>query len=106
VPRSERARRNVDPLVAGFNGYVSRFEAAPGWPGPSLYFHDRAIAVRRQHNSATSLLRDDRFLEYVYAVLPAWGMHRMGNQAAKVCDFQPFATAMRECSSALDELCD
>lgn len=106
MPRAERARRNVDALVAGFDEFVRRFETVPGWPGPSLYFHARAIDVRREHNSATSLLRDDRFLEYVYAVLPAWGMHRMGGQAAKVCDFEPFTAAMRDCSSALEELWD
>jgi hypothetical protein len=27
---------------------------------------------------------DEVFLEYVYAVLPSWGMHRMVDQAAKV----------------------
>ncbi|GAB3849428.1 hypothetical protein ACFPIJ_51390 [Dactylosporangium cerinum] len=106
IPPAERAQRNVHALVAGFDKLVCSFEAAPGWPGPSLYFHDRAIQVRREHTSAMSLLRDDRFLEYVYAVLPAWGMHRMGDQAAKVCDFEPFSTAVRNCSSALEELWD
>jgi hypothetical protein len=43
-------------------------------------------------------------LEYVYAVLPAWGLHRMGKQAAKVCDFEPFAAAMRDCEESFDEL--
>lgn len=106
LPRAVRARRNIDALVAGFDDLVRGFEAAPGWGGPSLHFHLRAIGVRRRHRSAASLLRDDRFLEHVYAVLPAWGMHRMGEQAAKVCDFEPFAAAMRDCRDALDELWD
>lgn len=106
VPRTERARRNVESLIAGFDDLVRRFEGRPGWPGPSLYFHDRAIEVRRAHASATSLLADDRFLEYVYAVLPAWGMHRMGAQAAKVCDFEPFARAMRDRTDDLNALWD
>jgi hypothetical protein len=104
VPRTERARLNVGSLVANFDQLVRQFEDRPGWPGPSLYFHERAIEVRRAHRSATALFADDRFLEYVYAVLPAWGMHRMGNQAAKVCDFGPFAAAMREQAFELDAL--
>jgi hypothetical protein len=35
---------------------------------------DRAIERRRRHKTAVELLGDKRFLEYVYAVLPAWGM--------------------------------
>lgn len=106
MARADYSRQNIDALVAGFSEFVRRFESAPGWPGPSLYFHNRAISVRREHESATSLLRDDRFLEYVYAVLPAWGMHRMGNQKAKVCDFKQFAAAIRQCSPELDKLWD
>ena len=30
---------------------------------------------------------DQQFLEYVYAVLPAWGIHRMGAQRAKVTEY-------------------
>lgn len=86
--------------------FIERFESEPGRPGPSLYFHNRAISVRRQHRSATSLLRDDTFIEYVYAVLPSWGMHRMGDQKAKVCEFEPFAEALRRHSPQLDELWD
>jgi hypothetical protein len=47
------------------------FEASEAFPGPSLYFHLRAIERRRAHNAVSSLLEDDLFLEYVYAVLPA-----------------------------------
>jgi hypothetical protein len=98
--RTERVAR----LIAGFAGYVEVFEAGQAFPGPSLYFHLRAIERRRKHQEPGSLLADTRFLEYVYAVLPAWGMHRMGPQAAKVADFDPIVTALRESAPALEQL--
>jgi hypothetical protein len=83
----DRARRNVEALIEGFDDHVRYFEATSAFSGPSVYFHDRAIARRRSHTNVTDLLADESFLEYVYAVLPSWGMHRMGPQRAKVSDF-------------------
>jgi len=88
--RADRARSNVDALVADFSTFVRRFEQSNeqsnAFPGPSLYFHQKAIDLRRRHSTVAGLLADDRFLEYVYPVLPAWGMHRMGKQAANAAD--------------------
>jgi hypothetical protein len=106
-PRQRPAARLADrigKLTAGFPDYVAAFEASQAFPGPSLYFHLRAIERRRQHHTARSLLDDSLFLEYVYAVLPAWGMHRMGPQAAKVGDFIQITTALKESAPALEQL--
>jgi hypothetical protein len=83
---------------------VSAFEKTEAFPGPSLYFHERAIARRRQHQAVGSLLSDIRFLEYAYAVLAAWGMRRMGPQAAKVGDFTQISTALHDKTAALEQL--
>lgn len=104
MPRADRARRNVEALIEDFAGCVQRFEASAAFSGPSVYFHQRAIGVRRQHASAASLLADDRFLEYVYAMLPSWGMHRMGSQAAKVTEFSQFAASLRSAVPVIDQL--
>jgi hypothetical protein len=69
-----------------------------------VYFHERAIERRRLHGSAESLLRDVQFLEYVYAVLPSWGMHRMGPLAAKVTEFSSLVNSLRSVQSAIEEL--
>lgn len=37
-------------------------------------------------------------------MLPAWGMHRMGAQAAKVGDFSQITAALREAAPALEQL--
>jgi hypothetical protein len=102
--REDRARRNVDQLITGFTGYVDVFEASEAFPGPSLYFHQRALALRGLHADVASLLGDDRFFEYVYAVLPAWGMHRMGNQSAKVGPFEVMVDSFRSCRPLLESL--
>jgi hypothetical protein len=99
-----RLSERVDALVGSFAASVAAFEASEAFPGPSLYFHLRAIERRRQCETAKSLLDDQLFLEYAYAVLPAWGMHRMGAQAAKVGDFAHIVSALREAEPALQRL--
>ncbi len=94
----------VDALVGSFPDCVVAFEASGAFPGPSLYFHLRAVERRRLHETARSLLDDQLFLEYAYAVLPAWGMHRMGAQAAKVADFAQISAALRQEEPALQQL--
>ena len=101
---AERRAERVEKLIANFAAYVAAFETSEAFPGPSLYFHLRAIERRRQHETVASLLEDIQFLEYAYAVLPAWGMHRMGPQAAKVGDFTAIVTALRQQAPALQDL--
>lgn len=84
VRRADWARRNVDELIANLGRCLAHFERSNAFLGPSLYFHKRALDRRGVHVDAASLIEDELFMEYVYAVLPAWGMHRMGRQAAKV----------------------
>lgn len=105
-PRQLRARKNVDALVETFADAVRSFEASNAFPGPSLYFHERAIARRRVAGSIDELFEDGLFWEYVYAVLPAWGMHRMGAQAAKVGGFQDMADSFVRQREALAALFD
>lgn len=104
--RVERARTNVEALIGDFSTCVRRFERSNAFPGPSLYFHEKAIARRRRHSTVGELLADEQFFEYVYAVLPSWGMHRMGKQAAKVGDFDAMVESFRSCASVIERLWD
>lgn len=104
--RDTRARNNVEALISRFDEYVLRFEERQAFPGPSLYFHERAIDRRRDHRSIESLFNDTTFFEYVYAVLPAWGMHRMGPQAAKVGDFGAMVDSFSEQIDAIAAVAD
>jgi len=105
-PRSRRARANIDALIDGFPRFVSRFEHAKVFTGPSVYFHERAIAVRRRYANVHDLMKDDRFFEYVYAVLPSWGMHRMGRQRAKVGEFADMVDSFRAVEPIIEQLSD
>ncbi len=102
--RHDRARANVEALVHDFDEYTRCFEGRNRFGGPSRYFHDRAIERRRCHDNLADLLADKRFLEYVYAVLPAWGMHRMGKQAAKVGEFDDMVDSFRAAAPAMEGL--
>ena len=53
TPRPRPRRRSADwlprriqRLISGFARYVTAFEASQAFPGPSLYFHQRAIERR------------------------------------------------------------
>ena len=56
--------------------------------GPSLYFHHRALHASKQGNF-------DQFAESVYALLAAWGMHRMGRGGSKMREFDDFQASLK-----------
>jgi hypothetical protein len=104
VRATDRARSNVEALVAGFDSCLSSFRTGNPFSGPSVYFHQKAIERRRSHDSVDALLADQQFLEYVYAVLPAWGMHRMGAQRAKVTEYAQLVGSLRATAPSLRKL--
>jgi hypothetical protein len=55
--------------------------------GPSLHFHLRALAAGEAGDF-------DRFVEAVYAMLVAWGMHRMGRGGPKMVEFEKFQSSL------------
>lgn len=52
--------------------------------GPSIYFHQKAIELGQKD------FLSEQHLEYIYATLASWGMHRMGKTGAKLVDFEKF----------------
>lgn len=56
--------------------------------GPSLYFHKKAI---KNINSKDR----EKYLEYIYATLASWGMHRMGSKGAKMISFEVFRDSIK-----------
>ena len=62
--------------------------------GPSLYFHQRALATRGAPTSR-------EHLEYVYATLAAWGMHRMGRGGSKMVEFDVFRASVEPLGDAI-----
>lgn len=79
--------------------YKSNIEnSANYFGGPSLYFHQKALAFQQ-----TEFL-SDRHLEYVYATLVAWGMHRMGKGGAKMPNYDEFKESIVVHKDTFEEL--
>lgn len=89
-----RVQHRMDRLCRRFGTYLDVFERESKFTGPSEYFHLRALRQRRG-NGISALLADRLFLEYVYATLASWGMHRMGPGGAKLVPFDKFASSMK-----------
>ena len=75
-------------LIVNADRYHDAYYRAATFRGPSLYFHQRALATRESPSSLPHL-------EYVYATLASWGMHRMGKGGSKMQPFTLFPPQRR-----------
>jgi len=76
TPKALKYELNVEDVLENADHYHQAYYQAEVFSGPSLYFHQRALATRNEPSSP-------KYLEYVYATLSAWGMHRMGSGGSK-----------------------
>ncbi len=74
-------------LLAALDEAHHAYYRAEVFSGPSLYFHLKSLEAARAQDF-------ERFAEYVYAVLPSWGMHRMGG-GPKMREFDEFHSSLR-----------
>ncbi|MDR3555355.1 MAG: hypothetical protein P4L55_11415 [Syntrophobacteraceae bacterium] len=73
--------KKIREILSNTEEYHDAYYRAETFSGPSLYFHQRALATRRAPMSLTHL-------EYVYATLASWGMQRMGEGGPKMQSFE------------------
>lgn len=85
---ADLVRDKVSEILENADGYHRAFYAAETFRGPSLYFHQQSLATRRSSDFV-------RHLEYVYATLVSWGMHRMGPGGSKMQPFDVFLSSTR-----------
>ena len=64
--------------------YDASLIVANDFGGPSIYFHQKALEWQQKD------FLSERHLEYVYAMLASWGMHRMGKTGAKMPNYKDF----------------
>lgn len=86
----------VRDILANSEKYHEAYYKAETFRGPSLYFHQRALETRQLPGSLTHL-------EYVYATLASWGMHRMGKGGSKMQSFDVFRRSIEPLQSRLAE---
>ena len=97
-------KERVDDLNENFEHYIGVFDDAVTFSGPSLYFHFRTLERARDLGSLEAVLNDELFLEYLYATLASWGLHRMGKTSTKLVDFRVLRGCISSCSPDLIEL--
>lgn len=85
--RDENFSGKAEDILQHAVEYHDAFYAADTFKGPSLYFHRRAL-------EAASAESFSKYLEYIYAVLTSWGMHRMGSGGSKMQDFETFRVSV------------
>ena len=78
----------VSEILSNAEKYHGAYYKAETFRGPSLYFHERALATRYDPTSLTHL-------EYVYATLASWGMHRMGRGGSKMRSFEALSQSVQ-----------
>lgn len=79
----------VTDIMANADRYHQAYYEAETFHGPSLFFHHRALQM--PHPPGTL-----KHLEYVYAALASWGMHRMGRGGSTMQNFDTFRRSI-EC---------
>jgi hypothetical protein len=78
-------KRNM--LLDNMDPFHRAYYDAETFHGPSLYFHLKSLKSARDHDF-------ERFSECTYAMLTAWGMHRMGMGGSKMRYFDEFKCSL------------
>jgi len=84
-------RANVEEMLARLGYYYKRsLTVSASFGGPSVYFHGQCVEAAR-----TDFL-SEKHIEYVYATLGTWGLHRMGETATKMVDWADFRASIED----------
>jgi len=97
VGRKVKYDDKISEILSNAEKYHDAYYKAETFRGPSLYFHQRALATRYAPVSFTHL-------EYVYATLASWGMHRMGRGGSKMQSFGVLSQSVQPLNSRIAEV--
>ena len=89
----QRLEKRVEKLTQHFDSCVNHFNKIQKFSGPSLYFHKKTIQMHSNQN-VNDLIQNELFLDYIYATLASWGMHRMGPGNTKLTERDIFRTSI------------
>ena len=81
----------INDLIENFSDYTNFFKVNNPFSGPSEYFYiNKIINVTKKGDYDRVFTKE--FIEFIYATLASWGMHRMGpeNKGAKMNYFSFF----------------
>ncbi len=94
---NKKAEKNISKLIDEFEKYHKAFDSNNPFSGPSYYFYMKKIIWANRNRNYNSLF-ETRFIEYLYAGLTSWGMHRMGSKSkgAKMNEFSIFRNCIKK----------
>jgi len=99
----KRMESRVNKLIINFDKCVKHFNDLHKFSGPSLYFHEKTIKMHEKE-VATNLIRDEIFLDYLYATLASWGMHRMGPGNTKLSEYKIYQNSIVSAKENIEKL--
>lgn len=89
-------RENIRALIKNKNTFLNYSkQIKEKFNGPSAYFYQQVINRIRKTEDYSILFDDTNFIEYIYATLTAWGMHRM-DKNTRMAEFQDFKNSIIE----------
>lgn len=95
-----KCQDKVSDIISNAKKYHSEFypsePATLKFNGPSLYFHMKSLQSRDADNF-------ECHLEYIYATLVSWGMHRMGPRGSKMLSFQDFKKSIEKIKPTIEK---
>lgn len=86
----------VSDIITYAEKYHKAYYDAERFSGPSLYFHRRSLEMSNSDNF-------ELYLEYIYATLTSWGMHRMGTSGPKMQNFDVFKESILKIKDTIGE---
>ncbi|MFH1327313.1 MAG: hypothetical protein ABIH76_00440 [Candidatus Bathyarchaeota archaeon] len=93
-------KRRVDDVIDNFGTYIEIFNKENLFSGPSVYFHLKTLERGEKLGSVSEKVQDGMFLDYLYATLSSWGLHRMGDTGAKLVEYEDFKRSLQEKTQA------
>jgi hypothetical protein len=91
-----RMEERVQSLIEHFSEYVDLFYQKNLFTGPSVYFHNKTLEILKGYDQAILVLNDEKFFDYLYATLTAWGLHRMGPGPTKLIDIRDLMDSIQD----------
>jgi hypothetical protein len=86
----------ISDILDNAEEYHAAYYKAETFHGPSLYFHRRTLEMTNSDNF-------ELYLEFIYATLASWGMHRMGKGGSKMQGFEVFKRSVLGIKDKIEE---